>query len=239
MLWGLTPVTLQPASGIAVNRLKHQIHAGLLLPEERLPAERKLADDIGISRVTLREALKLLEIQGYLEVRRGAHGGAFVADEERLQALAKASLARDPAILMRLQEFREVAEPTAARLAATRRDRADVNRLEAGLERLIRAAGHAEIRQAETLIYLALGEASHNPFLRDAIKDYLGEVLVPYHTDQSPHHSRDAATGAFLPLISAIKDRSEGNAEEAAQRLVHRNWQFVRGLAKASPKRIA
>ena len=72
MLWGLRPVEPQATYGIAVDRLKRQIHSGLLLPAEKLPAERQLSDDFGISRVTLREALRVLETDRYIVVKRGA-----------------------------------------------------------------------------------------------------------------------------------------------------------------------
>ena len=61
MLWGLRPLEPKAAHGLAVDQLQRQIHSGLLLPEERLPAERQLSDQFGISRVTLREALRVLE----------------------------------------------------------------------------------------------------------------------------------------------------------------------------------
>ena len=73
MLWGITPVEAQATYGIAVERLRGQIHAGLILPDEKLPPERQLADDIGISRVTLREALRVLETDKYIHVKRGLY----------------------------------------------------------------------------------------------------------------------------------------------------------------------
>ncbi|MFN4203351.1 MAG: FadR/GntR family transcriptional regulator, partial [Tabrizicola sp.] len=105
MLWGLKPVDAQAAYGIAVDRLKRQIHAGLLLPQEKLPAERQLSDDFGISRVTLREALRVLETDRYITVRRGATGGAFVTDADRLSEIARRRITREPAGAMRVLEF--------------------------------------------------------------------------------------------------------------------------------------
>ncbi|MEC8482530.1 MAG: GntR family transcriptional regulator, partial [Pseudomonadota bacterium] len=52
MLWGLRPVEQQAAYGLAVDRIKRQIHMGFIMPGERLPAERKLAEEVGLSRVT-------------------------------------------------------------------------------------------------------------------------------------------------------------------------------------------
>lgn len=61
-----------------VERLLSAVKLGLVLPGDRLPAERDLAARLGVSRVTLREALRSLSEAGWLEVRRGRHGGTFV-----------------------------------------------------------------------------------------------------------------------------------------------------------------
>ena len=133
MLWGLRPVEPQAAHGLAVDLLRRQIHAGLLLPEERLPAERQLSDKFGISRVTLREALRVLETSQYITVRRGAQGGAFVTDEDRLGRLAHRQISRAPAVAMRVVEFLTVNQAAAARLAAERRRTSDLKRMRQAL----------------------------------------------------------------------------------------------------------
>ena len=101
MLWGIKPVQQQAAYGLAVEGLRRQIQLGLLLPGERMPAERKLAEELNVSRVTLREALRILETEGYLTVRRGSQGGAFVANEETLRKITLRRIALDPALPMR------------------------------------------------------------------------------------------------------------------------------------------
>lgn len=122
MLWGLRPIEPRAAYGLAVDLLQRQIHSGLLLPQERLPAERQLSDQFGISRVTLREALRVLETSDYITVRRGAQGGAFVSDQERLNQLAHHRITRAPAEAMRVAEFISVNQMAAARLLSNGAD---------------------------------------------------------------------------------------------------------------------
>src|SRR5882757_9421182 len=64
-----------------VERLLQTIRLGVLAPGESLPPERELAARLGVSRDTVREAIKSLADAGYLVARRGRYGGTFLADE--------------------------------------------------------------------------------------------------------------------------------------------------------------
>ncbi|MEU6718176.1 FCD domain-containing protein [Nonomuraea sp. NPDC046802] len=74
----LRPVRAGNAFEETVERLLQAIKLGVVAPGDKLPAERELAVRLGISRVTLREAIRALSEAGYLDVRRGRYGGAFV-----------------------------------------------------------------------------------------------------------------------------------------------------------------
>ena len=79
---GLTPVLRPVRAGNgfeeALEQILQVVRLGLVPGGERLPAERELAERLGISRVTLREVLKVLQDQGLVESRRGRYGGTFV-----------------------------------------------------------------------------------------------------------------------------------------------------------------
>src|SRR3954466_15718146 len=72
---------IEPAGAVeqVVRRIGEAIGAGVLAPGERLPGQIELAETLGVARMTLRQALAVLEDAGLLEVRRGRTGGAFVA----------------------------------------------------------------------------------------------------------------------------------------------------------------
>src|SRR4051812_48031168 len=74
----LRPVRAGNAFEETVERLLQAIKLGMVAYGEKLPPERELAAQLGISRVTLREAIRALQDAGYLDVRRGRYGGAFV-----------------------------------------------------------------------------------------------------------------------------------------------------------------
>lgn len=73
-----SPVSSGRISAEIVDQIKAAIHKGRLSPGDRLPPERTLAEQFGASRVTVRDALRILEASGLIEIRVGARGGAFV-----------------------------------------------------------------------------------------------------------------------------------------------------------------
>jgi GntR family transcriptional regulator, transcriptional repressor for pyruvate dehydrogenase complex len=73
-----SPVTVARASSSIADQIRTAIVTGQLKEGSRLPPERELAEQFGVSRVTVRDALRALEAMGLIEVRVGARGGAFV-----------------------------------------------------------------------------------------------------------------------------------------------------------------
>src|SRR3954470_21733409 len=72
------PITVARASSAIADQIRAAIVGGKLTAGERLSPERELAEQVGVSRVTVRDALRSLEAMGLIEVRVGARGGAFV-----------------------------------------------------------------------------------------------------------------------------------------------------------------
>jgi GntR family transcriptional repressor for pyruvate dehydrogenase complex len=120
-------------------RLRDRVLAGDLEPGERLPTETVLASDFGVSRATVREALRLLAAQNLIRTAKGATGGSFVTlpsvdhvSESLRSGIGLLTEARDVS-LDELLETRELLEVPAARLAARRRAEEDVERLLAAI----------------------------------------------------------------------------------------------------------
>src|ERR1043165_1819814 len=76
--WMFAPVSVARASSAIAEQIRGAIRGGKLKAGDRLSPERELAEQFGVSRVTVRDALRALEAMGLLEVRVGARGGAFV-----------------------------------------------------------------------------------------------------------------------------------------------------------------
>src|SRR6195256_813063 len=101
-----------------VERLLQTIRLGVLHPGESLPPERELASKLGVSRDTVREAIKSLADAGYLVARRGRYGGTFLADE--LPRHTDDSPGATRAEIDDALRLREILEVGAARMAAKR-----------------------------------------------------------------------------------------------------------------------
>src|ERR1700759_5197435 len=93
-LWAQTvfsPVPVRNAFEVTVERLAQSIRLGVLADGEQLPPERELADTFGVSRVTLREAIKALREGGRVKSNRGRGGGTFIVSPKLHRPLQRAA----------------------------------------------------------------------------------------------------------------------------------------------------
>lgn len=138
---------------------------GRVPPGEKLPNELELSERLGVSRTTLRDAIRTLSAQGVLEVRRGK--GTFVsAQVGELDDFGFGDLGRVKGQLRDLFELRSIFEPSAARLAcrrATEGELAEILTQGAEVERCIRAG--EDRTQADRAFHSAIVRAAHNEFL--------------------------------------------------------------------------
>ena len=233
MLWGLGPVQAKATHDIAVDRLRRQIHSGLLLPAEKLPAERQLSDDFGISRVTLRDALRVLETDRYIVVRRGAQGGTFVNEANRLVEISTRRITRAPGDAMRVLEFLCANEIAASGLAAERASPLELKRMRRAIEMMQAALTIPHLKQAETYFHLGLGAATQNTLMAQAIEDGLSELFLPFGIS-----TLETARSGMLKLHRALLMAVEGGhtvAAKAAMSEIHDGyWQQVRQLTRSA-----
>ncbi|MFI1970997.1 GntR family transcriptional regulator [Streptomyces cinnamoneus] len=209
----LRPVRAGNGFEEALAQILQIVRLGLVGHGERLPAERELAERLQISRVTLREVLKVLHDQGLVESRRGRYGGTFVlapaaAGEEELRRRVAAVDVED------VLRFREVLEVGAAGLCAAH-----------GLagERAVRlrealAATHdaplADYRRLDTMLHLTLAELSGSPSLAAqyaAVRASVNELLdcIPLLVRNLEHSQRQ-----HTALVEAVLAQDADEARE-------------------------
>ena len=120
---------------LVAERLRDRVVHGDLQPGERLPNEAALATDFGVSRATVREALRVLAAQNLIRTSKGAGGGSYVTlpSVDAVSAFVQSSIsllaAADDVTLDELLEARELLEVPAARLAAMRHNEDELERL--------------------------------------------------------------------------------------------------------------
>ena len=125
----LEPIKAIATYELVANQIQRAVHLGLLVPGDRLPAERALAQQLGVARMTVREAIRVLAHEGRITVRRGAHGGMWIrAQDVTKRELLQLAADTDRAI-GDVYEFRELVEGASARLAAERAKPDDVRKL--------------------------------------------------------------------------------------------------------------
>ncbi|HEV7654192.1 MAG TPA: FCD domain-containing protein [Mycobacteriales bacterium] len=197
-----------------VERLLQAIKLGLVQAGDRLPAERELAAQLRVSRMTLREALADLQRAGYVESRRGRLGGTFVryvpadAAVPPAGALERARTADLEDVLT----LRSVLETGAAELAARR----GLGPEEAALlrERLADCAAGppSGYRQRDSRLHLALAELSGSPSLAAAVADVrvrLNDLLdaIPL-LPRNIRHSEQQHTAVVEAVLAGDPDRA-------------------------------
>jgi len=222
-----TPVQQRRLSDEIVGRIETLILEGVFRPGERLPAERALAEEFGVSRPSVREAIQKLAARGILLSRHG--GGTFVSE-------SLGSSFRDPMIELLehsldahrdLIEFRHTLEGSCAFYAAQRATEPDRARLKAAFERVQESylrqgrISRAEEGRNDALFHLAIAEASHNAVLLHTIRslfELLERNVVTNIGGMHPHGSevRDKLLAQHEALYQAIMDRRAEDARSLA-----------------------
>ena len=185
-----------PTHELVLEQLRRSIHLGHFVPGDKLPTERELASQLGVSRMTVREAVRVLATEELVEIRRGSSGGITV----RERRADRAELRRRLREFEDLLDFRIAVEASAARLAALRRTKADAlalrrafSRLEAIVSEATLATSVSEWMRADSDYHLLIARIARNERLALAIED--------------------ARAGMFLP-IGAVWGRIENRAHD-------------------------
>jgi DNA-binding FadR family transcriptional regulator len=165
----LDHVEVKTVHELVEEHIRAAIHLGVYGMGDRLPREQDMARLLGVSRVTIREALYVLQAKGYVTSRRGARGGWFVTGPRHTPAELSVILHQALPRLEQVLEFRAIIEGAAAELAAARRSAAALEELDAAVAAIAVSQNIAEFRRADSKFHLGVAEASGNAALKDAV----------------------------------------------------------------------
>ncbi|MGE3866881.1 MAG: FadR/GntR family transcriptional regulator [Hyphomonadaceae bacterium] len=195
---------------VVCEGIRRDVDEGRLRPGDKLPAERELAERLGVSRAAVREGLRALEASGVLEFRKGVYGGAFIRDVSAsgIQASISDMLSIGNISLEQLAETRTALLALAARLACARATEDDLAAIERNVERtgeLASGGDRAALVNAITEFYALMGAASHNAVLRiliEAVSEVSRDLLMKI----TPASHNNIAVQR-RPIVQALRAR--------------------------------
>jgi GntR family transcriptional regulator, transcriptional repressor for pyruvate dehydrogenase complex len=174
-------VSVGRISEIIVEQIRLLMRQGQLKPGDRLPPERDLCERFGVSRVTVREALRMLESAGLVEIRVGARGGAFVTvpSSNRVGEGLADLLTLSVISAANVTEVRLILEVGIVPLVCERATEDDLAELEKICERSEAALHNGDYTMDMSLEFHArVAQSTHNPALEMLVESFRGPILM-------------------------------------------------------------
>lgn len=205
----------------ALHEIQRMIAEEYREPGSRLPKETELADRFRVSRIVIREAMKILEDRGAVEVRAG-RGTRTVAPKPDRVKESLLLLFRDQPVPTLLEmelmlELRQVLEETSASLAAVRATEEDLNEIESALVGMAQEGGSLESTiEADLRFHRAVMRAAHNPYLEMVLDPVMSVFLQQIKLTTSYNTGFDMHNHIF----QQIRNRNPVGARQAVRRLM-------------------
>lgn len=244
------PVRTSRTFEAAIENLLEGIERSRLRLDDRLPTEEQLAGQLGISKPTLRQALRVLERSGLLRVRAGKGGGIFMASEViPVDAIShNAAVEAEEAVdVLRGRRVLEGAVTVMAARAATEEDYDGIERTNDLLRRNI--GDRPRVMGANAMFHRAVIRASHNNTLQNAMRN-LEADLAPIRDSYQGGRENDEETLAIherqveamrrgdLKELAAVLDEHFRMLEIEFARALNRRWESLFGEAGEQTRRL-
>ena len=212
----------------AIESLRQAIEKGHWAIGERLPVEAQLSESLGVSRNTVREAVRVLVHVGMLETRQG--DGTYVrATKDAGETLRRINRAQ----LRDKLEVRIMLETEAAKLAAERRDAQDLERMTLALDERAKAGDDVESRiRHDHAFHTALVAASHNPALSELYDYFANSVAQTIELTELDSGLPEPSQEDHELLLAAIRRQDSVKAETLSRALLQPS---LKALGKKHP----
>ncbi|HDM09645.1 MAG: FadR family transcriptional regulator [Deltaproteobacteria bacterium] len=219
-----------------VEQIQEHILSGELKEGDFLPSERDLQELFQVSRGTIREALRVLEQKGLVEIKLGVGGGAMIrtASVDKVTESLALLIRHQKISLDHLSEFREGFEGDIAALAAERAKRKDLEGLEKILETARTYAEAGQERASEFLetdkdFHLALARITRNP-IYEAVERIVQENIFSYYETLLYMGDRRLKENYedLRKIVAAIKEKNIEKARALARNHVARFTKYMR-----------
>jgi len=244
---GIEPISSQRIYQEVANQLRRSISEGKLRPGDKLPPERNLAQMFGVSRNTMREALRALELSGLIELRLGSAGGAFVLPGS---SNAVVNGMRDLYFLgaitpEHLTDARIAVSAAVIRMACVQMTDDDLEALEkniAAAARADKAGDFLERTRHHQAFHVLLAKATHNPILLAAAEGIM-EITRQFVKAIGPTEDQNYTLPSRRRLLGHLRRRDADKAVKemaAALTKLHEGYMVkARGLPPGVPASAA
>jgi DNA-binding FadR family transcriptional regulator len=206
------------------NRIKDLIRKEKLKPGDKLPNEMQLAELFGVSRPTVREAVKSLVSQNIIEIQRGK--GTFVS---QTPGIASDPLGLDFLVVedlhLSLIEVRLLVEPGVARLAAERGTPSDIDRIGEYLQEMKKIVDRHQVGMGTELeFHRSIAEATENPVIMRLVPIIMDSIIKTYRDAPRTSEDHRQALLEHTEIFNAIKNRDKGEAYAAMERHLQKSY---------------
>ena len=197
-----------------IQQIKGQIKKGILKPGEKLPSERKLADLLGVSRASVREAIQALAFSGYLEVIQGK--GTYILEiATKYDEIVNFFSEFPNYSLDYLMEARIMLEGEFARLTTLNASQEEIDVIEKIFDEIAKSKDLNSFVIKDLEFHLTIAKSTHNPFMYGLMK-IIGEML--YKETQRiigrSRYTKENTIENTRNLVRAIKQRDAEKAKE-------------------------
>lgn len=211
-----------------ISKVKDLINSGILKPGDRLPAERKMAQDFGFGRTQVREALHKLEFYGIIKTLPQSGSVINGLDITTLDGLISDVLNLQSYDFYSLVETRVLLEVKAIQLCAERRTEQDIKMLEKAYKDHVKYFESEDRVSYDFAFHRAIAEVSHNPVFKAMLMIVIPDIMAVYQKER-----------ICAPNIAILKEHQDmldsiksGNSELAGELMKH-HLQGVLDFAKS------
>ncbi len=209
----LRPVTRQRLYEQVLAQLREHVAAAGLRAGDRLPPERELAERLGVSRNSIKQAIVVLEVQGLVDIR---HGGGTYLLKDTLNAEPVAALVERRKRLPDVLDAREALETKLAELAAVRRTDADLASIDKALDAMAEQVAAGQLGEdGDRQFHEAVTAAAHSELLAEFMREIAPQVAESRHESLQEANRPPRSLAQHRKIADAIRVRDPGAAVRA------------------------
>ncbi len=226
-----TPIKTRRLYEEIVEQIKQLLSDGKLKPGDKLLAEREMAEQFQVSRASVREAIRTLEMLGIIDIRPGE--GTFIRDTETDNIIRPLAmfLAVERSSLLDMFEMRRIFETATAGLAAQRATQEELDQIEAMLENMrdrLNVQDPAKGEEFDAAFHYAVAEATHNSLLTKLFKTVSEEFAKANSVARRQLYQTGAENAQkIIDQHTEILDAIRARSAETASKAMHAHLVFA------------